>query len=94
MADRIRIGMVGGGQGAFIGAVHRIALRMDDRFDLVAVAAILPVMLAVQWGLRETSLEQQVARWPRWLHAAWLAALWLTLALAPSTDRAFIYFQF
>ena len=33
---RIRIGMVGGGQGAFIGAVHRIALRMDDRFELVA----------------------------------------------------------
>jgi len=34
--SRIRIGMVGGGQGAFIGAVHRIALRMDDRFELVA----------------------------------------------------------
>ncbi len=33
---RIRIGMVGGGQGAFIGAVHRIALRMDDQFELVA----------------------------------------------------------
>jgi len=35
---RIRLGMVGGGQGAFIGAVHRIAARMDDRFDLVAGA--------------------------------------------------------
>jgi predicted dehydrogenase len=30
--------MVGGGQGAFIGAVHRIAARLDDRFDLVAGA--------------------------------------------------------
>jgi len=30
--------MVGGGQGAFIGAVHRIASRIDDRFDLVAGA--------------------------------------------------------
>ena len=30
--------MVGGGQGAFIGAVHRIAARMDDRFELVAGA--------------------------------------------------------
>lgn len=28
--------MVGGGQGAFIGAVHRIAARIDDRFELVA----------------------------------------------------------
>jgi predicted dehydrogenase len=30
--------MVGGGRGAFIGAVHRIAARMDDRFELVAGA--------------------------------------------------------
>jgi predicted dehydrogenase len=30
--------MVGGGQGAFIGAVHRIAARIDDRFVLVAGA--------------------------------------------------------
>jgi len=35
---RIRLGMVGGGQGAFIGAVHRIAARIDDRFELVAGA--------------------------------------------------------
>jgi predicted dehydrogenase len=30
--------MVGGGQGAFIGAVHRIAARLDDRYQLVAGA--------------------------------------------------------
>ena len=30
--------MVGGGQGAFIGGVHRIAARIDGRFDLVAGA--------------------------------------------------------
>src|SRR5258707_1881474 len=35
---RLRLGMVGGGQGAFIGAVHRLAARMDDRFELVAGA--------------------------------------------------------
>src|SRR2546429_8094111 len=35
---RLRLGMVGGGPGAFIGAVHRIAARMDDRFELVAGA--------------------------------------------------------
>ncbi|HEY5363379.1 MAG TPA: Gfo/Idh/MocA family oxidoreductase, partial [Aestuariivirga sp.] len=33
---RIRYGMVGGGQGAFIGAVHRLAMRMDDHYELVA----------------------------------------------------------
>lgn len=36
--DRIRLGMVGGGQGAFIGAVHRIAARIDDEYELVAGA--------------------------------------------------------
>ncbi|MEN0039413.1 MAG: Gfo/Idh/MocA family oxidoreductase [Cellvibrio sp.] len=35
---RIRYAMVGGGRGAFIGAVHRIAARLDDRFELVAGA--------------------------------------------------------
>jgi predicted dehydrogenase len=33
---RIRLGMVGGGRGAFIGAVHRIASRIDDHYELVA----------------------------------------------------------
>jgi predicted dehydrogenase len=37
-SGRIRLGMVGGGQGAFIGAVHRIAARLDDRYELVAGA--------------------------------------------------------
>ena len=35
---RLRLGMVGGGPGAFIGNVHRIAARLDDRYELVAAA--------------------------------------------------------
>jgi len=35
---RLRLGMVGGGPGAFIGAVHRIAARLDDRYELIAAA--------------------------------------------------------
>jgi predicted dehydrogenase len=35
---RIRLGMVGGGRGAFIGAVHRLAARMDDHYEFVAGA--------------------------------------------------------
>lgn len=35
---RIRLGMVGGGNDAFIGGVHRIASRIDDRYELVAGA--------------------------------------------------------
>ena len=35
---RLRVGMVGGGRNAFIGAVHRMAMRLDDRVELVAGA--------------------------------------------------------
>lgn len=34
----LKLGMVGGGQGAFIGGVHRIAARLDGRWELVAGA--------------------------------------------------------
>lgn len=37
-AGPIRYGMVGGGQGAFIGGVHRMAARLDGEFSLVAGA--------------------------------------------------------
>jgi predicted dehydrogenase len=35
---KIRYGMVGGGRGAFIGAVHRFAARLDDLYILAAGA--------------------------------------------------------
>ena len=35
---KLRFGMIGGGQGAFIGAVHRIAAQMDGQAELVAGA--------------------------------------------------------
>ena len=36
--SRLRVGMVGGGRNAFIGAVHRLAMRLDDQIHLVAGA--------------------------------------------------------
>ncbi|MBG89375.1 MAG: oxidoreductase [Verrucomicrobiales bacterium] len=38
MSRKIRYGMVGGGQGAFIGAVHRIAAAIDQQIELVCGA--------------------------------------------------------
>ncbi|OAN76306.1 oxidoreductase [Jannaschia sp. EhC01] len=38
MTRPIRLGMVGGGAGAFIGQVHRIAARLDGQYQLVAGA--------------------------------------------------------
>ncbi|MEM9011841.1 MAG: Gfo/Idh/MocA family oxidoreductase [Pseudomonadota bacterium] len=37
-ARKLRMGMVGGGRGAFIGAVHRMAARLDDKWEIVAGA--------------------------------------------------------
>ncbi len=36
--SRIRMGMVGGGEGAFIGAVHRMAAALDGEIELVCGA--------------------------------------------------------
>ena len=35
---KLRLGMIGGGQGSFIGAVHRIAASLDGLYELVAGA--------------------------------------------------------
>ena len=38
MNRKIRMGMVGGGRGAFIGAVHRMAAALDGEIELVCGA--------------------------------------------------------
>lgn len=35
MKRKLRMGMIGGGEGSFIGAVHRIAARLDGQIELV-----------------------------------------------------------
>ena len=37
-SEKIRLGIVGGGIGAFVGSIHRIAARLDDRDELLAGA--------------------------------------------------------
>jgi predicted dehydrogenase len=38
LGRRLRLGVIGGGPGSFIGAMHRAAARLDDRYELVAAA--------------------------------------------------------
>ena len=38
MSRKIKMGMVGGGRGAFIGAVHRMAAALDGQIELVCGA--------------------------------------------------------
>ncbi|MDH3425555.1 MAG: Gfo/Idh/MocA family oxidoreductase, partial [Acidimicrobiia bacterium] len=36
LGRRLRLAVIGGGPGSFIGAMHRTAARIDDRYELVA----------------------------------------------------------
>src|SRR5882672_8134924 len=36
LGRRLRLGVIGGGPGSFIGEVHRTAARLDDNFEIVA----------------------------------------------------------
>jgi predicted dehydrogenase len=38
LGRRLRLAIIGGGPGSFIGAMHRAAARLDDRYQLVAAA--------------------------------------------------------
>jgi predicted dehydrogenase len=38
LGRRLRLAVIGGGPGSFIGATHRTAARIDDRYDLIAGA--------------------------------------------------------
>jgi predicted dehydrogenase len=62
MTRKLRLGMVGGGQGAFIGAVHRIAARLDDRFELVAGALSSDPQRA-QASAAEAGIARSYADW-------------------------------
>ena len=65
---RLRAGIVGGGRGAFIGAVHRMAVELDGEAQVVAGALSSHPEVAREsaatWGLERayTSYEDMAAR--------------------------------
>lgn len=50
MSRKLRMGMIGGGRGAFIGAVHRIAAGIDGQIDLVCGALHIDPEMAILSG--------------------------------------------
>ncbi|NII24395.1 Gfo/Idh/MocA family oxidoreductase [Pseudoflavitalea sp. X16] len=50
MNRKLRMGMVGGGKDAFIGAIHRIAANMDGLIELAAGALSINPDIAVESG--------------------------------------------
>ena len=51
LGRRLRLAVIGGGPGSFIGAMHRQAARLDDRYELVAAALSSDPARAVAAGL-------------------------------------------
>ena len=95
---RLRLGMVGGGQGAFIGAVHRLAARMDDHYELVAGAlssdperAVASALeLGIDQGRAYTDYRQMAARERRLKNGAEVVSIVTPNHLHYATARAFV----
>jgi predicted dehydrogenase len=58
LGRRLRLAVIGGGPGSFIGAMHRQAARLDDRYELVAAALSSDPQKSVQAG-RELGLPAE-----------------------------------
>jgi predicted dehydrogenase len=54
---KLRMGMIGGGKDAFIGAIHRLAFNMDGQVELVAGALSINPELAIASG-KELFLDE------------------------------------
>ena len=50
LGRRLRLAVIGGGPGSFIGAMHRQAARLDDRYELVAACLSSNAERALQAG--------------------------------------------
>jgi predicted dehydrogenase len=58
LGRRLRLAVIGGGPGSFIGAMHRQAARLDDRYELVAAALSSDEQKSVEAG-RELGLQAE-----------------------------------
>ena len=62
MTNKIRMGMVGGGHGAFIGAIHRLAAEMTGTIDLLAGAFSSDADASRSFGLELGLTDQRAYR--------------------------------
>jgi predicted dehydrogenase len=58
LGRRLRLAVIGGGPGSFIGAMHRQAARLDDRYELVAAALSSNPQKSIAAG-RELGLQAE-----------------------------------
>ena len=50
MKRKLRMGMIGGGKDAFIGAIHRLAFNMDGLVEMVSGALSINPAIAKESG--------------------------------------------
>lgn len=62
IVSKIRVAMVGGGIGGFIGEIHRMAMRLDDRYELIAGALSSDPERAILSG-QELGLARPYGTW-------------------------------
>ena len=55
---KLRMGMIGGGSDAFIGAIHRRAALMEKEIELVCTA-FLPILIMLTRGSLEEQMDSQ-----------------------------------
>ena len=58
LGRRLRLAVIGGGPGSFIGAMHRQAARLDDRYELVGASLSSDPQVSVAAG-RELGLSPE-----------------------------------
>ncbi len=66
--SKIRVAMVGGGIGGFIGEIHRMAMRLDNRYDLVAGALSSEPERSIRSAM-ELGLERPYGTWEELIEA-------------------------
>ena len=64
------------------------------KMEALFVVMTMGPILAVQWGMRDATLESVANKCPWLIRAVILALMLIAIALMPGEDRAFIYFQF
>jgi alginate O-acetyltransferase complex protein AlgI len=62
--------------------------------EIVKVLVISALLLLVHWKLRDSGLEAWISSLPWWTRGVAMAFILISLALSPTDERAFIYFQF
>lgn len=79
---------------AMLGISGTFRAVLVSRWEMAVTGFVSIAILAIHWWMRNTTLEESVARCPTAIWSAANAAMLVAILTMPGEDRAFIYFQF